>query len=99
MMKRIPVYPLLFAAYPVLALQASNLQEIPLIALWRPLLATLVATAVLLIIVGSLLKDWDKAALSLTLVLLLFFSFGHVVRAVRANARSMERTARLPDVA
>jgi hypothetical protein len=86
MIKRIPVYPLLFAAYPVLAIQASNLQQIPLIALWRPLLTILLTTAVLLIVVGSLLKDWDKAALSLTLVLLLFFSVGHVIRAVNASA-------------
>lgn len=90
MTKRTPLYPLLFAAYPVVALYAANLQQIPLIALWRPLLAVLLTTVILLMIIGRLLKDWDKTALSVTFVLLLFFSFGHVFRTLRGYTSPWE---------
>lgn len=90
MIRRMPLYPLLFAAYPVVALLAANLQYIPLTALWRPLLIVLLATMALMLVMGTLLKDWEKTALTVTLALFLIFSFGHVFRAVRGDAPRAE---------
>jgi hypothetical protein len=72
------VHPIGLAAVPVLFLFAENqVQQVTLEPLWRPLaLAVLLATT-LLITGAALLWDWWRGALLASLVLALFYSFGH----------------------
>lgn len=78
MLKKVPLYPFLFAAYPVLALAAHNFHQIAAGQIWRPLLASLLLAGIVLCLARLLLRDWQRAALLATLVLLLFFSYGQV---------------------
>ena len=72
------LYPFFFAAYPVLALLAYNLEEIKLQPAFRPLLIALVITPVAVYLLGRLLRSPVRAALMITLSLILFFSYGQV---------------------
>jgi hypothetical protein len=77
-MKRVPLHPFLFAIFPIAFLLAANIEEVaPDVAL-RPLLAALLLALFLLLVTRLLLKDWRRAALVTTWLLILFFSYGHV---------------------
>lgn len=78
-----PLHPLLAAAYPVLFLFATNAAEqVNLDPLWVPLALAVGDTAMVLVILGLLLREWHRAGL-LTLVLVIgFFGYGHAWNAV-----------------
>ena len=73
----IPLHPLFFAAYPVLALVGINVNEVEPTVLWRPLLVILLGVAVSLTLFGLVSKDWHRAALLLSTFIFLFFLYGH----------------------
>jgi hypothetical protein len=76
--KRIPLYPILFAMFPVLALLGNNIHEVnPGVAL-RSLLISIAGALVILLIARLALGNWAKAALAATWLLLLFFTYGHL---------------------
>ncbi len=72
------IHPLLFFAYPTLALLANNIKEVAVWVAVRPLAVSLLAGALIFALLGQVLKDWHKAALVTTLIGLLFFSYGQV---------------------
>ncbi len=74
---------LLFAAYPVLALLAFNIGELPASDALRALALSLVAAVLLLLVSRLILRDWAKASLVSTGALILFFSYGHIYELVR----------------
>src|SRR5687768_7736892 len=76
--KLIPLHPIFFAAYPVLALVGININEVEPAVLWRPLLVVLVGTVFLLALFGLVSKDWHRAALLLSMFIFLFLTYGHV---------------------
>lgn len=73
-----PWYPLFFAAYPVLALVGTNINEVEPVVLWRPLFVLLLVATVLLALFGLLTRDVHRAALLLAIFIFLFFSYGHI---------------------
>jgi len=73
----VPWYPILFGAYPVLALMAVNVGQIKLEAGSRVLLVCLVFAALLFILLRLVLHDWNRAAFLSALWMALFFSYGH----------------------
>ena len=73
----IPLHPLFFAAYPVLALVGINVNEVEPGVLWRPLFALLLGAALSLALLGLVTKDWHRAALLLSIFIFLFFTYGH----------------------
>ena len=83
-MRRSPlVHPLLFAAFPVLFLWASNLDdEIPVGTVIPPLAVSLAGAGAVFALLRLLLRNSDAAAFLTTLLLVLFFSFGHVENAI-----------------
>lgn len=72
------LYPLLLAAFPVLALFVNNYGEVGWEVLPRPLLLSLGIAGVALLAFRLLVKDWAKAALMTAWFIILFFSYGHV---------------------
>lgn len=72
------MYPLLFAAYPVVALVGSNINEVEPVVLWRPLGLVVLAALGVLLILRFVTRDWHRAALITSVLLLLFFSYGHL---------------------
>lgn len=78
MLKRLPLYPILFAVFPVLSLAAYNIGEISLDVILRPLLVSLLAGILLFGLAGWILRDWDRAALAVLVGLFFFFVYGQV---------------------
>jgi hypothetical protein len=74
----IPIHPFLVAAYPIVFLFAANADEqVTLDPLWTPLALAVGATAVVLVALALLLRDWLRAALLTTVALVGFFGYGH----------------------
>ena len=66
------------AAYPVLALLATNIEEVDWHVAIRPLVISLAGGALIFALLRLLLKDWHRAGLVSSFLLLVFFSYGHV---------------------
>jgi hypothetical protein len=79
-------HPLLFALYPVLALLAINLDQVPAQTALRSALLSLFAATVLYLSLRLILRDSARAALLSTLGLILFFSYGHIYQLVEGKA-------------
>jgi hypothetical protein len=81
--RELPLHPILFGAYPVIALLAHNVEQARPNEALRALIVSLVGATVCLLILKLLLRDWRKAALASTLFVVLFFSYGHFYDFVR----------------
>jgi hypothetical protein len=75
----LPLHSIAVAAFPVLFLFAENAeQQVTLAPLWMPLAMSVGAGIAVLLVAGAVLRDWFRGGLLATLLLALFFSFGHV---------------------
>jgi hypothetical protein len=72
-------HPILFALIPVLSLLSHNIQEISPSYAIRAALLVLAAAGAVLWIFNRVLKDLNRAAVSTSMTLALFFSYGHVL--------------------
>lgn len=79
----LPVYPILFAAYPVLSLLGHNIQEVFLRTGLRPLIFIVGGAVILWFILWLLTRSLQKSALLTLLLIILFFSYGRVYQALR----------------
>lgn len=79
-MKKILPYlhPFLFALYPIFELRNFNIAYVDSAALVRPILLSLLCTAVIWILLRALTKEWQKSGIVTTLIVIVFFSYGHV---------------------
>jgi hypothetical protein len=84
--ERNTLHPLFLTTYMVLALLAKNLSEFESWAVLRPLIFALAGTIILLVLLHLILKNWQKAALFTTFLLLLFFTYGQMYIYLRENA-------------
>lgn len=75
-LRKIPVYPVLFAGFCVLALMAHNIREIALGDMWPSLLYSLFFGAAVFGVIRSLVRDWHRAALVAFALLFAFFTYG-----------------------
>lgn len=82
-MKRLVLYPFLFALYVILSPLSANLEQLdPALAL-RPLAILLLAAAVGLLLFYGLFRDWHYAGYLVFMALVFFFMFGHLYRLVQ----------------
>lgn len=81
MLKKIPLYPFLFAAFSVISLAAHNIGQIFIGETTRPLLFSLFLAGILFWIFNRLLHDSHRAALPSAALLFLFFTYGQVYTA------------------
>ena len=72
------LYPFFFALYPIFELRNYNIAYVDAAALVRPVLLAVLATALLWIIFRLLFRDWQKSGILTTLVMIAFFTYGHV---------------------
>jgi hypothetical protein len=89
----IPLYPLLAAAAPVLMLGAANIDQITAAALGWPLAISVAATALLLASLWAVGRDGEKAALTATVTVAVFFGYGHLFEAI---ASALDYSQRRP---
>jgi hypothetical protein len=76
---RTPIYPLLFAAYPILALFAQNAREVPAADLVGVLAGAVVGAGAIWLVIGLLLKDAAKGALVTAVAILMFYTLRPVI--------------------
>ncbi len=74
----IPVYPFILGVYPLLALLTSNIGQVRLTEGLRAGLASLVFCALLYLVCSRILRSAQRGALLSAVILVLFFSYGHV---------------------
>lgn len=79
------VFPLTFSLYPVLNLLAANFQEIGTSETFRSFAAVLIFTTAIMLMLSWLLKDQAKASLLTVLMLLFFFSYGHIYQQIEGT--------------
>lgn len=82
---KIIVYPLLFAAYPVLTLYAINMWQIRFSIIRYSFLVTITAVTIGWIILTQITEDVSKASLVITVLGILFFSYGRVQKGMLAR--------------
>ena len=85
LLRRFPFHPFLLAIYPALALLAYNIREVNALVVIRPLLFSLALALVLLGIFRLVFKHWLQAALAASLILVLFFSYGHLYEFLKGH--------------
>jgi hypothetical protein len=74
----VPFHPVGLSAVPILFLFAQNqVQQVTLDPLWRPLALAVLMAAGLLVTCAAVLWDWQRGALLASLLLALFYSYGH----------------------
>jgi hypothetical protein len=79
MMIRIPVlYPILFGVYPILALWANNFGKVQPTDVVRSLSFSFLASILLYLVCWLIIQSPSKAALMSTMLILLFFTYGHI---------------------
>jgi Sulfatase len=80
------VHPLLFAAFPVLYLYAHNVREgVSTGDVVRAVAIVVAGTAALFGLAMVFIRDWRRAGLAVSALVLLFFSYGHVYDALRGT--------------
>lgn len=79
------LHPFFFAAFPVLSLFVANIDEVRPDVLPRPLIASLAMAGLLLLLFRLVSKKWRRAAMAASLVMVLFFSYGHAYRFIFTN--------------
>lgn len=86
--RRVPVHPILFAVYPVLALLANNMDQLRPVTTYRSIAISLAGGAVLYFLIAKILrkKTFRPAALLTSLWLLLFWSYGHVYELIEGHS-------------
>jgi hypothetical protein len=73
-----PWHTVLFSLFPILAEATYNINQINIMVVYRPLSISLAASILLLFSLKLIFRDWQRAGLLVTLLLILFFSYGHV---------------------
>ncbi len=77
-LQSVPFHPFLLAVYPVIALLAFNISELDFSSGLRPLLLSMLVAGLLLVVFRVIYRDWKRSALISTILLISFFSYGHV---------------------
>lgn len=89
-MKRNTVlHPFLFGAFPILFLYAQNAGEMRLSDLVGPLVLTLLVTALLQFVLSRALGDSQRSGVVVSTLLVLFFSFGYLLRLLEADSEQI----------
>lgn len=73
-----PLLPVLVAISPVLALYAENYQELQTKAVTRAFIAVIVFAVILVFLSRIFTRNWFQSYVLTVLLLILFFSYGHV---------------------
>jgi hypothetical protein len=71
------IHPFLFAIHPILFLFARNLEHYSLNIIVTPVLVTVCFSAILFCMLNFILADKKKSGIVVSLLLILFFSYGH----------------------
>ena len=82
MLKKFPLYPILFSIFPVLSLAGYNIDEISLDVIPRPLFVFLFVGLLLFGVAKLIFRDWHRAALAVFVIFFFFFIYGQLYNIV-----------------
>jgi hypothetical protein len=74
-----PLYPLLYSIFPVLSMFSNNLFHTYAYTIITPLIFSFLLGLISLLVFKRWFNDWHSAALTSSVTLLLFFSYGHIL--------------------
>lgn len=79
-MKRILTFlhPFLFALYPIFELRNHNITYVDAAALVRPVILSILLTGLVWVVLRLLFKDWQKSGIITTLIVIAFYTYGHI---------------------
>ena len=80
------LYPFLLAVYPILALWNTNFDRMGIIEIVLPITTTLLISLVIFLLLRLILRSWSKAALLTSLLIVLFFTYGHIFNLLVQNS-------------
>ncbi len=82
MLKKIPVHPILLSIYPILFLYTNNISLIAIDHIYLPVVLSVSATILIWLIINLLIKNRYKSSVITSLIVILFFSYGHIIGAI-----------------
>ena len=85
-MRKLNLHPFLFAIYPSISIYLNNTGIIGFAATIGPTISLLVFTIAIWFLAYKLLGNFDKSAFLVSIFLILFFSFGHLISALQLLA-------------
>jgi hypothetical protein len=85
----LPIHPALFAAFPLLALYVQNIGRIPIGQIYRPLGLALLGTLAVWALSLLLTRHTRKAAIAASAVVLVFFTYGHLLNLLPPPLRGL----------
>ena len=72
------IHPFLFSLFPILFIYSQNVHEIPVQEIILPVLLILFAAVLLWLLARFIIKNNEKSAFIISLLLVLSFSYGHI---------------------
>ncbi|MCJ7648734.1 MAG: hypothetical protein MUP85_08990 [Candidatus Lokiarchaeota archaeon] len=82
MFKKIPIHPILLSIYPILFLYTNNISLIAIDHIYLPVLLSVSATILIWLILSFFIKNKYKSSVITSLIVILFFSYGHIIGAL-----------------
>jgi hypothetical protein len=79
------IHPLLWATHAVLSVAALNVAEVQPLQVVRPLILAWLLTTLLLIALSTITRSYEIGALLASLLVILFFAYGHVYDIVKGE--------------
>lgn len=92
-MKKIILHPLLFAIFPALSIYLNNTGIVTFNEVVAPIIILLFLAILLWSLLFRLLGSWHKSAFLVSVFLILFFSFGHLLPALHLLAYAKQWTS------
>ena len=83
MIKNSVLFPFIFAVYLPVTLLAFNVDQVEASAVVRPIILVILFSLLMYFVFWLAFKNWHKAGLGTSLILILFFSYGHVYNQLR----------------
>lgn len=91
--RALPIHPFLIAAFPILSLYANNLNDVRIQDITRPLGLSVLLACVLWALIALAARHVHKGAIAASLLVLAFFSYGHVSNIIPSSATILRGTA------
>jgi len=81
-MRRLPFHVFLFTVYPILFLYSYNVKQLTIDEITIPLIFVILASLLMWTVLGLILRNSLKSGLITTLFFIMFFIYGHVIKAM-----------------
>jgi len=85
------LHPFFFALYPIIELRNYNITYVDSAAVVRPIILAVLFTSVIWLALRFFTREWSKSGIITTLLVIAFFSYGHVFIQIETSTGEMIR--------